>query len=52
MSKATIKYEKANIVQKKIAFNKRTDKEILDYLERLNKPFQRYIKDLILKDMG
>lgn len=47
--RATAKYKKENIVQKKIELNKKTDSDILAWLE--DKSFSKYIKDLIREDI-
>lgn len=47
---ASIRYNEKNVVQIKFNFNKKTDADILDHLDRVpNK--QGYVKSLIRKDM-
>ena len=50
--KYTIQYNKENTFKKNIIFNKNseTDKIILEHIEK-NKPFNSYVKKLILEDM-
>lgn len=47
--KASIKYDKANTVQKLLKLNKKTDADILDWISGKN--FQGYVKALIREDM-
>lgn len=47
--RASIKYDKANTVQKLLKLNKKTDKDILDWISGKN--FQGYVKALIREDM-
>lgn len=47
--RATAKYKKENIVQKKIELNKKTDADILSWIE--GKSFSSYIKQLIRNDI-
>ena len=47
--RASIKYDKAYTVQKLIKLNKKTDKDILDWISGRN--FQGYVKELIREDM-
>ena len=47
--KASIKYDKANTVQKLLKLNKKTDADILDWISGRN--FQGYVKALIRDDM-
>ena len=47
--KASIKYDKANTIQKLIKLNKRTDADILNWISGKN--FQGYVKDLIREDI-
>lgn len=47
--RASIKYDKANTVQKLLKLNKKTDKDILDWISGKN--FQGYVKALIRDDM-
>ncbi len=47
--RASIKYDKANTVQKLLKLNKRTDSDILDWISGKN--FQGYVKALIRDDM-
>lgn len=47
--RASIKYDKANTVQKLLKLNKRTDSDILDWISGKN--FQGYVKALIREDM-
>ena len=45
-----INYNKKNILQKLIKFNKIHDKEIIEYIQTKDN-FNKYIHDLIEKDM-
>ena len=47
--KARNKYNKANMVNKTVGFNKTTDSDILDYIEGVN--FTGLVKNLIRKEM-
>ncbi len=47
--RASIKYDKANTVQKLLKLNKKTDADILDWISGKN--FQGYVKALIREDM-
>ena len=47
--RASIKYDKENTIQKLIKLNKKTDKDILDWISGKN--FQGYVKALIREDM-
>ena len=47
--RASIKYDKANTVQKLLKLNKKTDADILDWISGKN--FQGYVKALIRDDM-
>jgi hypothetical protein len=47
--RASIKYDKANTVQKLLKLNKKTDADILDWISGKN--FQGYVKELIREDM-
>lgn len=48
--KAKDKYDKANTVQVKLKLNRKTDKEIIEALERSGNK-QGYIKELIRADL-
>ena len=48
--RAKEKYDKANTVQVKLKLNKKTDKEIIEALERSGNK-QGYIKRLIIADL-
>lgn len=48
--KAKDKYDKANTVQVKLKLNRKTDKEIIEALERSGNK-QGYIKRLIMADL-
>lgn len=48
--RAKEKYDKANTVQVKLKLNKKTDKEIIEALERSGNK-QGYIKRLIMADL-
>ena len=48
--KASIKYNKANVKQVKINLNRKTDADIIEYLEKADN-IQGLIKDLIRQDM-
>lgn len=48
--RATAKYKKENIVQKKIELNKKSDADILSWIE--GKTFSTYIKQLIRNDIA
>lgn len=45
------KYDKENTVQVKFKFNKNTDQDIIEHLNKQNNK-QGYIKKLIRKDIG
>lgn len=47
--RATAKYKKENVVQKKIELNKKSDADILSWIE--GKSFSSYIKQLIRDDI-
>ena len=47
--RASIKYDKANTIQKLLKLNKKTDSDILDWISGKN--FQGYVKALIREDM-
>lgn len=49
-SKASMKYNKTNVKQIKINLNKKTDADIIKYLEMADN-VQGLIKDLIRQDM-
>lgn len=49
--KAVAKYDKENTKAVKLKLNKRTDADILEYLETLDN-VQGYIKELIRNDIG
>lgn len=49
--KASVKYNKTNVKQIKINLNKKTDADIIDYLDKAEN-VQGLIKDLIRKDMN
>ena len=38
-------------VSKLLKFNKKTDADIIIYVDKLDKPFSAFIKELIRKDM-
>jgi hypothetical protein len=48
--KASIKYNAKNVKQVKLNLNRKTDADIIDYLDQCGN-VQGYIKDLIRKDM-
>lgn len=48
--KASIKYNAKNVKQVKLNLNRKTDADIIDYLDQCSN-VQGYIKDLIIKDM-
>lgn len=50
--KYSMEYNKENVFKKNIMFNKNneTDNLILEHIEK-NKPFNSYVKKLILEDM-
>lgn len=48
--KAQAKYDKDNTVQVRLKLNKKTDRDILDYLSDCNNK-QGYIKELIRSDI-
>jgi len=48
--KASIKYNKTNVKQIKLNLNRKTDADIIDYLDKADN-MQGLIKDLIRKDM-
>ncbi len=48
--RAMVKYKKENIIQKKIELNKKTDEDILSWIEE--KIFSTYIKKLIRDDIA
>ena len=48
--RATAKYKKENIIQKKIELNKKTDEDILSWIKE--KTFSTYIKKLISDDIA
>ena len=50
MKKAKAKYDKANTKQIMLKLNLKSDKDILDQLQRMENK-QGYIKDLIRKDL-
>ena len=50
-SKASIKYNKENTVQLLIRLNKKTDKDIIEWLKNVNNR-QGYIKSLIREDLN
>ena len=47
---ASMRYNEENVVQFKMAFNKKTDADILNHLGKMGNK-QGYIKSLIRKDM-
>ena len=47
---ASMRYNEENVVQFKMAFNKKTDADILNHLRKMDNK-QGYIKSLIRKDM-
>lgn len=49
--KASIKYNQKNVKQVKLNLNLKTDKDIIDYLEKADN-VQGLIKDLIRQDMN
>ena len=49
--KASIKYNKTNVKQIKINLNKKTDADIISYLDKADN-VQGLIKDLIRQDMN
>ena len=48
---SSMRYNEENVVQFKMAFNKKTDADILEHLSRMSNK-QGYIKSLIRKDIG
>jgi hypothetical protein len=44
-------YNKNMTVSKLLKFNKKTDADIIIYVDKLDKPFSAFIKELIRKDM-
>lgn len=44
-------YSKKYEVIKTVKFNRNTDKDILTHIEKIDKPFAKYIKELIRKDI-
>jgi hypothetical protein len=48
---ASARYQRSGTMVKSIKFIKNTDKDIIDYLEGLQKPFGNYVKNLIRTDM-
>lgn len=45
------KYDKNNTISKTLKFNKNTDKDIIDHINKLDQSFNSYIKELIRKDI-
>lgn len=47
--KASKKYDLKNVITKTIKFNKNTEKELIEIIEK-EKNFSKYVKKLMLKD--
>lgn len=50
--RATIKYEKANVLQISLKFNKNTDQDIIEFLDTLTESRTGFIKKAIRKQMA
>lgn len=48
---SSMRYNEENVVQIKMAFNKKTDSDIIEHLRNMENK-QGYIKSLIRKDIG
>lgn len=45
-------YVKANLIRREVKFNKKTEPDLVEWIESLETPFQTYTKRLILDDMN
>lgn len=49
--RARNKYNKDKLLNKTISFNRETESDLIDVIEKLDVPLSTYIKELIRKDM-
>lgn len=45
-------YVKANLIRREVKFNKKTEPDLVEWIESLKTPFQTYAKRLIRDDMN
>lgn len=45
-------YVKANLIRREVKFNKKTESDLVEWIESLETPFQTYTKRLIRDDMN
>ena len=45
-------YVKANLIRREVKFNKKTEPDLVEWIESLETPFQTYTKRLIRGDMN
>ena len=45
-------YVKANLIRREVKFNKKTEPDLVEWIESLETPFQTYAKRLIRDDMN
>lgn len=45
-------YVKANLIRREVKFNKKTEPDLVEWIESLETPFQTYTKRLIRDDMN
>lgn len=45
-------YVKANLIRREVKFNKKTEPDLVEWIEFLETPFQTYTKRLIRDDMN
>ena len=45
-------YVKANLIRREVNFNKKTEPDLVEWIESLETPFQTYTKRLIRDDMN
>lgn len=45
-------YVKANLIRREVKFNKKTEPDLVEWIESLETPFQTYVKRVIRNDMN
>lgn len=45
-------YVKANLIRREVKFNKKTEPDLVEWVESLETPFQTYVKRVIRDDMN
>lgn len=45
-------YVKAYLVRREVKFNKKTEPDLVEWVESLETPFQTYVKQLVRDDMN